>query len=453
MSVTGKNATGAGAIPSGAELEPVIARVLELARRHGADSAEASASASQGLSVSVRRGEVQTLEHMRDNSLGVTVYVAGRKGSASSGDYSDQAVAETVAAACEIARHTSEDRWAGLADPAHLAAAVPDLDLHHPWSLEADAAIALARECEASALAVDRRLVNSEGAEVSTTDGIQAYGNSHGFLGSYAATRHGVSCVVLGEQDGAMQRDYWYDVSRDPAKLADVAAVGRRAGERTLRRLGARRVPTAAVPVLFAPEAARSLIGHFIGAISGGALYRQASFLVDSAGSTVFPAFMRLREAPLLPAGLGSRPFDAEGVASRDRDLVTDGVLQGYVLSSYSARRLGLETTGDAGGPGNIIVEPGEADFDQLLARLECGLVVTQLMGQGANTVTGDYSRGASGFWVVGGEIAHPVEEVTIAGNLRDMFRDIRAVGRDVDARSSIRTGSFLVDGMTVAGE
>jgi PmbA protein len=453
MSTTVTTPSREASLPEQSELEALVASALEQAQRAGASAAEAGAGASQGLSVSVRRGEVQTLEHMRDRSFSITVYFGQRKGSASSGDYGRKAIAETVQAACDIARYTSEDRYAGLADPELMARDVPDLDLHHPWALPAEEAIALARECEAAALAVDRRLTNSEGADVSSSEGLHVYGNSHGFVGAYAASQHGLSCVVLGEQDGAMQRDYWYTSARNPAALESAAAVGHEAGQRTVRRLGARRVATAQVPVLFTPETARTLIGHFIGAISGGALYRKSSFLLDSLGQPVFPTFVRMREAPHMPAALGSAPFDSDGVATRDRVLVDNGVLQGYVLSSYSARRLGMQTTGNAGGVHNLIVEPGDSDFEQLVQRLDRGLIVTHLMGQGANTVTGDYSRGASGFWVENGEIVHPVEEVTVAGNLKSMLRDIRAVGRDVDVRGRVRTGSLLVDGMTVAGE
>ncbi len=453
MSTTVTTPPREAALPAQAALEALVASALEQAKRAGATAAEVGAGASQGLSVSVRRGEVQTLEHMRDRSLGVTVYFGNRKGSASSGDYGERAIAETVQAACDIARNTSEDPYAGLADAALMARDVPDLDLHHPWSLPAEEAIALARECEAAALAVDPRLTNSEGADVSSNEGLHVYGNSHGLIGGYAASQHGLSCVVLREQDGAMHRDYWYTSARAPAALESAIEVGQRAGRRTVQRLGARRVATATVPVLFTPDMARTLFGHFVGAISGGALYRQASFLLDSPGQAVFPSLVRIREAPHLPAALGSSPFHGDGVATRERELVGGGVLRGYVLSSYSARRLGMQTTGNAGGVHNLIVEPGDSDFDQLVARLERGLIVTHLMGRAAHTVTGDYSRGASGFWVENGEIVHPVEEVTVAGNLKSMLRDIRAVGRDVDVRGRVRTGSLLVDGMTVAGE
>lgn len=440
-------------LPAQAEVEALVAEVLAEAKRQGASAAEAAASVDLGLSVNVRRGEVDTLQHQRDRSLGVTVYFGQRKGSASSADFSPASLAETVRAACDIARHTSEDPCQGLADSRLLAREIPDLDLYHPWAVTAEQAIELAREAEAVALEADPRIVNSDGAELSSRSGLRVYGNSHGFLGGYQASRHGLSCVVVGREGEEMQRDYWYGTSRAAAELPPPAEIGRRAAERTLRRLGARRLGTGKMPVLYAPEVARGLLGHFIGAISGGALYRKASFLLDALGQPVFPEFVHIEEQPHRLRGLGSAPFDGEGVATRRRALVEDGVLAGYVLSSYSACRLGLQTTGNAGGVRNLVIRPGEKDFSALLAEMGRGLVVTELMGQGANTITGDYSRGASGFWVEDGRIAYPVQEITVAGNLKDMFRGLQAVGSDVDARGNIITGSLLIDGMTVAGE
>jgi len=440
-------------LPAVTELEGLVRFALAEAARAGADAAEVSASSSRGLAVNVRRGEVETLEHMRDRGLGVTVYFGQRKASASSADYGEAAIRETVRAACEIARHTSADPCAGLADPEHLAREVPDLDLHHPWAITPDSAIELARECEAAALAVDPRLTNSEGAELSTGEAVSAYANSHGFVGGFRASQHGLGCVAVGREGEQMQREHWYTAARAPGDLEAAAVVGREAGERTARRLGARRLATTSAPVLFAAPVARSLIGHFVGAVSGGSLYRRASFLVDSLGSQIFPAFVRMDEWPHLPRALGSAPFDAEGVATRPRTLVADGVLQGYVLSSYSARQLGMTTTGNAGGVHNLTVGGGERGFEALLRDMHRGLLVTQLMGQGANPVTGDYSRGAAGFWVEDGAIAYPVEEITVAGNLRDIYRNLVAVGTDIDRRGSIHCGSLLVDGLTIAGE
>lgn len=452
MAITEMEPARAG-LPPKEGLEELVSLALAEAKRQGASSAEAGASVDIGLSVNVRKGEVDTLEHQRDRSLGVTVYFGQRKGSASSSDFRPASIIETVQAACAIARHTSEDPCQGLADPELLAREIPDLDLYHPWDVDAEEAIRIARECEATALSADSRICNSDGADVSSHAGIRVYGNSHGFLAGYAASRHGLSCMVVGKEGDAMQRDYWYTASRLAGELEDAASVGRRAAERTVRRLGARRLSTMKVPVLYVPEVARGLLSHFIGAISGGALYRKATFLLDQLGKPVFPEFVNIEEQPHRPRGLGSAPFDLEGVATRQRTLVADGVLQGYVLSSYSARRLGMQTTGNAGGVHNLIIQPGELDFQGLLREMGRGLVVTELMGQGVNTVTGDYSRGASGFWVENGEIAYPVEEITVAGNLRDMLRRLRAVGNDVDTRGNILTGSLLIDDMTIAGE
>ncbi|WP_193222163.1 metalloprotease PmbA [Alkalilimnicola sp. S0819] len=445
--------TSTQSLPPRAELEATIALALEEARRLGATQAEAAVNVDLGLSVNVRLGEVDTLEHQRDRGLGVTVYFGQRKGSASSADFRPEAVREIVRSACDIARHTSEDPAQGLADAELMARDWPDLDLHHPWGISAEEAIETARACEAAGREVDGRIINSDGAELGTHQGLRVYGNSHGFLGGYAASRHTLSCVLVARDEQGMQRDYWYTVSRTPEGLEGAEAVGRRAAERTLRRLGARRVGTERVPVLYVPEMARGLLGHFLGAISGGSLYRKASFLLDAQGERIFPEFVQIDEQPHLPRALGSAPFDGEGVATRERALVRDGVLQGYVLSSYSARKLGLRTTGNAGGVHNLSLAPGERDFDALLREMGRGLVVTSLMGQGVNGVTGDYSRGASGFWVENGEIAWPVEEITVAGNLREMYAGIRALGSDMDERGNIRTPSILVDGMTVAGE
>ena len=443
----------ASPLPDQRQLEDLVQQVLEESRRQGATAAEASVSVGSGLSVQVRKGEVDTLEHQRDRSLAVAVYFGKRQGAASSADFSTDSVRSTVEAACAIARHTSEDPARGLAEPELLAREIPDLDLYHPWGISADSAIERALACEAAALAVDDRITNSEAAGVSSNAGIRVYGNSNGFLGGYRSTRHDISCVVIAEDDSGMQRDYWYTTARGADALLSPEDVGRKAAAHALRRLGGRQLPTARVPVIFHAPVARGLLGHFVGAVRGGNLYRKASFLVDSLGRKVFADHITLAERPHLPRGLGSAPFDHEGVATRPRDLVRDGVLQGYVLDTYSARKLGMTTTGNAGGVHNLALPPGRQDLDGLLRTMDRGVLVTELMGQGINLVTGDYSRGASGFWVEGGEIAYPVEEITIAGNLRDMFLGIREVGSDVDTRGGIHSGSILVDGMTVAGE
>ncbi|MBV8973606.1 MAG: metalloprotease PmbA, partial [Sinobacteraceae bacterium] len=389
-------------------LADVATLALEEARRQGASQCESDVSVSQGLSVSVRLGEVDTIEYQRDRGLGVTVYFGRRKGAASTADLSPAAVKETVAKACAIARYTAEDPYAGLIEPEALAREIPDLDLDHPWSLTAEAAIELARGCEAAGLGLDARLSNSEGSSVSTQRHTGVYGNSLGFLGGYSASSHSVSCTLIGQQDDDMQRDYWWSVARDPAELEDAASIGRTAGQRAVARLGARRLKTRRAPVAYSPDMARGLFRHFIGAISGPSQYRKSSFLLNAAGEQVFPDFLSMQERPHIPRALASSPFDQEGAATHDRELVCAGVLQGYVLGSYSARRLGLKTTGNAGGIHNLLVSagPGGLERGQFLQRLGTGLLVTELMGQGVNGVTGDYSRGASGFWVENGVIA-----------------------------------------------
>ncbi|MEJ2675803.1 MAG: metalloprotease PmbA, partial [Acidihalobacter sp.] len=384
-------------------LEAVVARTLEQGRKAGASAAEAVVSIDNGLSVSVRLGEVETLEYHRDKGLGLTLFFGQRKGNASTADLSDAGIAEAVAAAAAIARHTAEDPYAGLPEAELMAGSYPDLDLDHPWGIEAQDAVELAQRCEAAARGHDPRISNSEGANVNSYRGTVVYGNTHGFVGGYTGTRHGVSCSVVAEQDGAMQRDYWYASSRMADALGDVEAIGRRAAGRTVRRLGGRRLGTCEVPVVFEADIARGLIGHFVAAIRGAALYRKSSFLLDHLGRQVFPEFLNLQEQPHLPRALGSAPFDGEGVATKARDVVRDGVLQGYVLDSYSARRLGMQTTGNAGGVHNLNVSSGELDLDGLVREMGTGLLVTELIGHGINMVTGDYSRGAAGFWVENG--------------------------------------------------
>ncbi|HET9694763.1 MAG TPA: metalloprotease PmbA [Steroidobacteraceae bacterium] len=438
----------------GADLLALVELALGEARALGATQAEAAISMDVGLSVSARLGEVETVEYQRDRGMGVTVYFGTRKGSASTADLRAAALRETVLKACTIAKYTAEDPCAGLPDPDDLAREIPNLDLSHPWDVSPEAACDMAIACEAAARAVDtRRITNSEGAAVSTHRGVRAYGNSLGFLAAYPGTVHSVSCSVLGSEGEQMERDYWYSTMRDWRELETAESVGRVAGERTVRRLNARKLHTQKAPVLYVPETARGLISHFIGAIRGGSQYRRASFLLDAAGQQVFPDWFALSERPHLPRALASAPFDHEGVATRDRELVEAGVLLGYVLSTYSARKLGLRTTGNAGGTHNLLVRGRGRSFDDMLKLMGRGLLVTELMGQGVNGVTGDYSRGAAGFWVEDGEVAYPVHEVTIAGNLKDMFRHVVDAGADVDVRGGIRTGSILIEEMTIAGE
>jgi PmbA protein len=436
-------------------LQDIVAFALAEARRQGASQYEIDASLSQGLGTTVRLGEVDTIEYQRDRGLAVTVYFGKRKGSASTADLGREAVRATVEKACAIARYTAEDPYAGLVEPEYLAREIPDLDLDHPWGLSAEDAIAIARRCEQAGRGLDARIANSEGASVSSQRHTGVYGNSLGFLAGFSGTSHSVSCSLIAQEAEQMQRDYWFTTARDPADLDGAESVGVTAGKRALARMGARKLSTRKAPVLFSPDMARGLYRHFIGAIRGPSQYRKASFLLNAAGEQIFPAFLQMHERPHIPKGLASAPFDDEGAATRDRELVQNGILQGYVLGSYSARRLGLSTTGNAGGIHNLIVEgSGESlQYDALLRRLGTGLLVTELMGQGVNGVTGDYSRGASGFWIEGGAVAYPVHEITIAGNLRDIYRNIVAVGGDVDARGSIRCGSVLIGEMTIAGD
>jgi PmbA protein len=433
------------------DLKRLAEQLLDEAKRQGATGAETDISVDSGLSVTARLGDVETLEHHKDQDVAVVVYFGTRRGSSSSSDLTTEALKETVRAACRIARYTAEDKCAGLADPELMARNYPDLDLDHPWELGAEQAVDIAIECEAAAR-VDKRITNSDGATVSRLRGASVYGNSQGFIGGYRATRHSLSCAVIGQQNGQMQRDYWYSVARNKAWLEQPQTVGRIAAERTLKRLGAHQLSTCQAPVIFEAGVARGLLGHFVSAVSGGALYRKASFLVDHAGKQVFPSFVHIHEQPHLKGAMGSAPFDNEGVATRPRDLVTDGVLQGYVLSSYSACRLGLKTTGNAGGVRNLTIDPGPNDLSALLKLMDTGLLVTELIGHGFNMVTGDYSRGAAGFWIEGGEIQYPVEEITIAGNLKDMLLSMEAVGNDMDTRGNIRSGSIFIERMTVAG-
>lgn len=440
-------------LPAAESLQPLLAQALDTARQNGATQAEASLSVSRGYSVSVRKGEVESLEFQNDRDLGITVYFGQRKGNAGTGDLSAHGIAEAVKAACAIASVTGEDDCSGLADADLMAREFPNLDLNHPWDLSADAAVDLARECEAAALAVDARITQSEGAGVSTHQGISLYANSHGFAGVRRGTQHSLSCAVIAAQGDEMQRDYWYSNARNAGDMLGVQAIGRKAGERSVARLGARKLGTRQAPVLLPPELARGFWGHFIGAISGGALYRKASFLLDQMDRPVFSPLVQLEQKPFIPRGASSAAYDSEGVATRERVLVEAGVLRGWLLGSYSARKLKLTTTGNAGGVFNLVVKPGTQDFNALVKDMQRGLIVTELMGSGVNGVTGDYSRGAAGFWVEHGEIAYPVQELTIAGNLREMFKGVQAIGNDVDTLASIRTGSVLLDGMTIAGE
>lgn len=434
------------------QLADISQRLLEKARAMGASQAEVSCSEDRGLDVNVRLGEVETVESTHDRGIAVTVYFGQRKGSASTADLQDASLDATVAQACAIARHTEDDAAAGLADAVLMATQFPDLDGWHPWELSAEQALDLALACEAAGRESDARISNSDGASAATARSLSVYANSHGFIGRDRSSHHSIGCALIAGQGDGMQRDGWYTSAIAREDLDSPPAVGRLAAERTLARLQPRSLPTGQVPVLFAAETARSLIGHLLSAVSGGALYRRASFLLDSVGTQLFPEWFAIDELPLLKRGLRSSAYDGEGVATRNSALVTDGVLQRYVLGSYSARRLGLKTTANAGGVHNLQVRANAGDRASLLSGMGTGLLVTELMGQGVNGVTGDYSRGAAGFWVENGEIAYPVDGITIAGNLKQMFTGIQAVGTDVDPRSHVSVGSILLGSMTVAG-
>ncbi len=424
---------------------------LAKARDLGASAAEVGVSNSHGLSVSVRQAEIETLEHNNDTGLAVTVYLGQSKASASTSDLRPEAIAETVAMACSIAKHTQADEFAGLPDKNLLATEFPDLSLYHPWDISPEAAIELALSCEQAGRDFSAQISNSEGASVSSHQGLRIYANSLGFAGSNQSSRHSIGCTLIANDDNGMQRDYWYDQARDAADLKSAEFIGQRAAERTLSRLNAQEVKTGQYPVIFTAEMAGSLFGQLIAAIRGGALYRQSSFLLDALGKQIFPEFMHIHEQPYLPKAMGSASFDAEGVTTHERDIIAGGVLQGYVLDSYSARKLNMTTTGNAGGVHNLTVDAGPLDLAGLLKQMDRGVIVTETMGMGSNIVTGDYSQGAAGFWVENGEIQHAIDEFTIAGRLQDMFLGIQAIGNDVDLRGNTRSGSVLIDKMTVA--
>ena len=434
------------------KLRSLTRDALAYARERGATAAEAEVSEGYGQTVTVRCGEVETIEYNRDKGIGVSVYLGQQRGHASTSDFSLKALQDTVDAALSIARFTAADDCAGLADPALLAREFPELQLWHSWALPVEHAIELATACETAGFAVDKRSSNSEGASVSTQESHFIYGNSDGFLAGYPSSRHSIGCsLIAGENDG-MQRDDWYEVARAEQDLAAPESVGRRAAQRAVRRLDARKIATTQAPVLFEAPVASSLLGHFVSAVSGGALYRKSSFLLDSLGMPVFAPHVHISDLPHIPKGLGSGAFDAEGVATQAREVVKDGVVQGYFLGSYSARKLGMRSTGNAGGNHNLILRDTGDDFAALLKKMHRGLLVTELMGQGVNAITGDYSRGTAGYWVENGEIAYPVQEITIAGNLKDMFRGIVAIGNDVLRRGSRQCGSVLLEQMTIAG-
>ncbi|AEE25038.1 peptidase U62 modulator of DNA gyrase [Glaciecola sp. 4H-3-7+YE-5] len=435
------------------DIQQIVEDVLKLAKEKGATQAEASMSKVKGIAVSSRLKEVETVEFTNDGGLGITVYKGQRKGSASTADLSPDALRLTVEKAIEIAKYTGEDDCSGLADKALMAFEPKDLDLYHPVELNTDFAIEQVIKAETAALGCDPRITNSDGASYNANLGTKVYGNSHGLNVGYNSSRYSMSCVVIGEQDGDMQRDYSYTVDRQANLMASPEQIGKESAEFTLARLGARQIKTAKVPVLFDKEIASGLIGHFISAISGGNLYRKSSFLLDKLGEQVLPSWFNISERPFIMRGLASSAFDHEGVRTKDSEIVTDGVLNQYLLTSYSARKMKMQTTGHAGGIHNWLIKSSGQSDQQMLAELGTGLLVTELMGQGVNVVTGDYSRGAAGFWVENGVIQYPVHEITIAGNLADMLKNIVAVGAEIESRGSIQTGSILIDNMQVAGD
>ena len=446
-------------------LRNIAQDMLDYAKQRGASAASVEVSEGFGLGVTVRQGEVETIEYNRDKGLGITVYIGQQRGNASTSDFSPQAVRDSVDAALSIARYTAKDDCSGLPDADMLARDCPDMDLYHPCDLPVDEAIALAQQCEQAALDADKRISNSEGATVNLHEAQFVSANSLGFMGGFPTSRHSISCAVIAGSDDAMERDYWYAVARDAKDLPSAPQVGRIAAERTVRRLNARQLKTMQVPVLFEAPIASGLLGNFVSAVSGGSLYRKSSFLLDQMDQQIFAPHINISDVPDIRKGLASSPFDDEGVQTQRRVIVENGVLRGYFLGSYSARKLGMRTTGNAGGNHNLILKPSrrssgelasemsdELSFAGLLKTMSRGLLVTELLGQGVNQVTGDYSRGAAGFWVEHGEIQYPVQEITIAGNLKDMFRNIVAVGNDVMVQGSRQCGSILVAKMTIAG-
>ncbi len=434
-------------------VQELIAIILDEAKRQGASSAEVDVGINKGFNIAVRMGDVETVEYNQDKIIEITVYFGQRSGSASLSDIRLEAIRSAVQAACNIARFTDEDTFSGLADRELLAFNYPTIELAYPWELSVKQAIEMALECEGTALAKDKRITNSEGVTIATSSAWTGYGNSLGFIGVYPVTRHEISCILIAKQGDEMQRDYSYSVACDPSLLVPIQQVAANAVDRTVRRLGARRLPTCHVPVVFAAEEARGLLGHFIGAISGSSLYRKASFLLDHLGKPVFPSHITMDERPYLPKSLGSAPFDNDGVETRPNVFIKDGVLQNYCLGVYSARKLGMKTTANAGGVHNLFINNGKKDLNGLLKTMDKGLLVTELMGNGVNILTGDYSRGATGFWVEGGEVQYPVEEITIAGKLADMYGNLVEVGNDIDYRGNIKTGSILLNNMMIAGD
>ncbi len=435
------------------ELTRIIDSVLNQAKEMGASAVEAEVGVGSGLSANVRKGEIDKLEYERDKGLSITVFIDGQKGNSSTSDFSDVAIKESVEAAMSIAKFASRDEHAGLVEAELMATEFPDLDLYHPWSISPEAAIELAIECEQAAFDSDKRISNSDGSVVSTYSGLNLYGNTNNFINGWNWSNHTIDCTVIAEDSNGMQRDGWYSKAHDYNDLQSVKGISQEAARRTVARLDSRKLSTRQAPIIFEAPVASGLFSAMITAISGGSLYRRASFLLDKKGEQIFADHININEQPYIKKALGSASFDNDGVATRERDIIKDGVLMDYVLSGYSARKLGLQTTGNAGGVHNLVIEPGKSNLDEMVKQMGTGLLITDMIGFGVNQITGDYSRGASGFWVENGELAYPVEEITVAGNLVDMYKNIISIGNDVDPRGNILTGSVMIDTMTIAGE
>jgi PmbA protein len=435
------------------ELTRIIDSVLTQAKTMGASAAEADVGVGSGLSANIRKGEIDKLEYERDKGLGITVYINGQKGNSSTSDFSEDAIKKSIEAAIGIAKHASRDEFAGLADAELMATEFPDLNLYHPWTIAPEAAIELAIECEQSAFDADKRISNSDGTSVSTYSGLNLYGNTNNFINGWSWSSHTIDCTVIAEDSNGMQRDGWYSKARDFNDLQSIKDISQEAARRTVVRLGSRKLKTCKAPVIFEAPIASGLFSALITAIAGGSLYRRATFLLDKKGEQIFSDHINIYEQPYIMKALGSAPFDNDGVTTKERDIVKDGMLMDYVLSAYSARKLGLQTTGNAGGVHNLVIEPGTDSLDDLVKKMDTGLLITDMIGFGVNQITGDYSRGASGFWVENGELAYPVEEITVAGNLADMYKNIISIANDVDPRGNVLTGSVLMDTMTIAGE
>ena len=435
-----------------AEFETTINDAIGYAHNKGVAAVEANIGSGTGFSVTVRLGEVETVEHQNDKGLSITLYIGSKKGSASTSDFSNKAIEETIDAAYAIASNSGEDDCAGLIEPEYLATEIPDLELSNEWEITPKSAIEMGKECESIARQYDNKITNSEGATIQTYCGQHYYGNSNGFTGGWEWTTHSIDCSVIAESDGHMQRDGWYTRARDPHVLENNKSVGERAAIKAIKRLGSRKIPTSKVPVIFEAQIATSLFGSLVNGISGSAQYRKSTFLLDKKDKKIFPNHINIEEKPHIKKAIGSSPFDNDGMATSNRSIIKEGVLQGYILSAYSARKLKMKPTGNAGGIHNLMVKPGPDDLDAMISNMGKGLLVTELIGFGVNLVTGDYSRGAAGFWIENGEIQFPVEEITIAGNLSDMFSQIVTTGKDIDVRGNIQTGSIWLENMMVAG-